>query len=300
MVVQLSGGDKMNHIFDARVLQCIRFRHKSNSGVTPRKVMDYEFDFCVGCNREMWIDGNHHKIKKGSFVIRKPGQVVFSEGIYDCYMLTLDFSNRLPLPKYSRNTATAEQKQFVSKMWEVLPSVFEPSHYEDYQRIFEGLLSISEMDMNENPKTILLVNELLHILISDAYLNISYIKNKPKTLMDDICSYIKSNYMNDITLDNIADFAHLNKNYLVRQFKKKFGISPISYLINTRLEYAKKFLAESNLPVKIIAQYCGYNDPSFFSSYFKKVFDISPAAYRHSQQTDGEQIIYLKHSRHSD
>ena len=70
----------------------------------------------------------------------------------------------------SNYTATAEQKQFVSKMWEVLPSVFEPSHYEDYQRIFEGLLSISEMDMNENPKTILLVNELLHILISDAYL----------------------------------------------------------------------------------------------------------------------------------
>ena len=92
--------------------------------------------------------------------------------------------------------------------------------------------------------------------------------------------------MDQITLDCLSIVAHLNKNYLVRQFKNRFGISPIAYLIKIRMEYAKKLLSESNLPVNEVASACGYNDPSFFNFYFKKTFKISPAAYRHSQQTD--------------
>lgn len=94
--------------------------------------------------------------------------------------------------------------------------------------------------------------------------------------------------MEEISLDDLAAVAHLNKNHLVRQFKNRFGISPIAYLIKNRMEYAKKLLAESNLTVKTIAAKCGYSDPSFFNYYFKKTFSISPAAYRHSQQTDAQ------------
>ena len=248
--------------------------------------MDYEFDFCVGCDREMWLDGERYKIEKGCFIIRKPGQKVYAKGVYDCYMLTLDFSNSPILPNYSRNTAIKKQEQFASEIWDILPPVFKPTHYDDYLRIFDDLLSVSEMDINENPKTLLRVNELLHLVISDAYLHAFSLNNKPKTPMDDVCSYMKNHYMEEIKLDDLAAIVHLNKNYFVRQFKKAFGISPISYLIKIRMDYAKKFLAESTLPIKTVAALCGYNDPSFFNSYFKKAFNVSPAAYRRSQQAD--------------
>ena len=94
--------------------------------------------------------------------------------------------------------------------------------------------------------------------------------------------------MEDIELDDLSSIAHLNKNYLVRQFKNSFGISPIAYLIKIRMEYAKKLLIESNLPIKNIATYCGYKDSSFFNFYFKKTFNISPASYRKAQQTDSQ------------
>ena len=48
--------------------------------------------------------------------------------------------------------------------------------------------------------------------------------------------------MEEISLNDLADIAHLNQNYLVRKFKNRFGISPISYLIQIRMEYAKKLL----------------------------------------------------------
>ena len=156
----------MENICAPYVLQCMRFKHESKSKSIVRTVMDYEFDFCVGCNREMWINEKRYQLEKGCFVIRKPGQKVHSKGIYDCYMLTLDFSDRFPESKYSRNTATQMQKNFESQMWDILPLVFKPLHYDDYIRIFENLLSVNEININENRKTKLLINELLHLLIS--------------------------------------------------------------------------------------------------------------------------------------
>lgn len=276
----------MNYLYAPHILQCMRFKHESVHSSIVRNVMDYEFDFCVGCDREMWIDGERYKIEKGCFVIRKPGQKVYTKGVYDCYMLTLDFSDRLVSPNYSRNTVTQMQEQFVSGIWDVLPSVFKPVHYDDYFRIFEDLLSVSEIDINENPKTMGRINELMHLLISDAYLQAFPTNNKPKTVIDEVCSYIKKHYMEEIRLDDLAAMVHINKNYLVRQFKKRFGVTPISYLIKIRMDYAKKLLTESNLPIKAVATACGYNDPSFFNSYFKRIHHISPAAYRRSKQVD--------------
>lgn len=278
----------MNFIYTPYVLKCIHFKHNERFESPARIVMDYEFDFSVGCDREMWLDNERYKIGKGSLIIRKPGQKVSSKGNYDCYMLTLQFSGRPLHSNYSRNTATQMQAPFESKIWDVLPSVFSPSHYNEYVGIFEALLSVNEVDINDNTKTLLLINELLHLIISDAYMNSLPADNKERTPIDEVCYYIKNHYMEEISLDDLAAVAHLNKNYLVRQFKNRFGISPIAYLIKNRMEYAKKLLSESNLTVKTIAAKCGYNDPSFFNYYFKKTFSISPAAYRRSQQTDAQ------------
>ena len=106
----------MKHAFKAGVLQCMHFKHICLSNAATRKVMDYEFDFCLGCEREMWLDGESYKITPGCFIIRKPGQIACSVGKHDCYMLTLDFSNRAMSKNYSRNTANEIQQPFSSEI----------------------------------------------------------------------------------------------------------------------------------------------------------------------------------------
>ena len=270
--------------YSARVLQCMRFRCECTSLVPARTVMDYEFDFCVGCDREMWIDGKQYHIEKGSFIVRRPGQRGQARGVYDCYMLTLDFFGHSRADGYSRNTATEMQPVFDSPIWEILPTVFKPAHYDDYLRIFEELASIGERDINDNDRALPRVNELLHLLVADAVAHAFPVSNTPRSPVDEACAYIKNHYAQDISLDILAQVVHLNKSYLARQFKKEFGMSPIAYLIKVRMDYAKKLLTESTLPVKAVAALCGYNDPSFFNFYFKKTFGISPAAYRHARQ----------------
>ena len=270
----------MKTVFSPRILQCMRFRHNSRADAPLRIVMDYEFDFCIGCDRDLWIDEKKYKIEKGCFVIRKPGQRVRTLGIYDCYMLTLDFSDRTTPLSYSRNIATEKQKPFESDIWDVFPSVFKPLHAEDYIRIFEMLLAINDSDINANESSGLLVNELFHLLLADAfYLRLSQRDSEP-TPIDRVCSYIKEHYAEQISLDDLAEIVHFNKNHLVRQFKKTVGVSPISYLIRLRMEHARKLLTETDFPVKEIAASCGYFDFSFFNSYFKKHHSLTPLEYR--------------------
>lgn len=277
----------MELIYTPRILQCMHFKTDTITPAMTRTVMDYELDYSVGCNRRMWIDGKEYKIEKGSFVVRTPGQRVKTEGIYDCYMLTLDFSNR-HVSHYTRNSATTMQKPYDSKMWDILPTVFKPSHSQDYERIFKELLLVNELDINQNEKTPSLVNELLHLVVADAFFHCRPAPQKTADPIDEVCFYIKEHYMEEITLDKLASVAHLNKNYLIRRFKKVFGISPVAYLIKLRMDFAKKLLAETNLPIKTIAAQCGYKDSSFFNFYFKKTFCATPVSYREAQKVNGE------------
>jgi len=273
----------MGLIYNPRILQCMHFKTDTITPAATRTVMDYEMDFSVGCDRIMELNGKEYKIEKGCFVVRTPGQKVQTKGVYDCYMLTLDFSNR-QLSHYTRNTATKMQEIYDSEIWDILPDVFKPAHFGDYERIFKELLSVNELDINENEKTPILVNELLHLAVADALFSSRPSMKKPTDSIDEVCFYIKEHYMEEISLDTLASVAHLNKNYMIRRFKKNFGISPVAYLIKLRMDYAKKLLAETNLPIKTIAAQCGYHDPSFFNFYFKKTFCDTPMSYRESQK----------------
>lgn len=269
----------MKYIFNPTILESRYFVTKNCSFSPTRIVNDYEFDFYIDGEREMWINDNHYKINAGSLVIRTPGQKVYSKGDYNCYMLTLDFSKR-SLPNYRRNNSTETQRLYDSPIWDIFPAVFTPEHQEDYIRIFKNLASANTPDINEEPYSIVLVNELLHLILADSFKYHAPRTSIPKDCMDDVCNYIKLHYSENITLETLSDIAHINKNHLIRKFKKRFKVSPISYLIQYRLDMAKKLLSKTDLPIKTIVLQCGFNDYSYFCSIFKKTFAVTPAQYR--------------------
>ena len=55
----------------------------------------------------------------------------------------------------------------------------------------------------------------------------------------EIKRYLDSNYREDISLDILAEIAHINKYYLAHTFQKEYGISPITYLNRRRIEESK-------------------------------------------------------------
>ena len=94
--------------------------------------------------------------------------------------------------------------------------------------------------------------------------------------------YIDQHFKETLTLDQLAEEAHMNKFYLSHAFKQEFGVSPINYLISCRIEESKYLLAETDLSISQIAQLLNFSSPSYFSQVFRRTQAVSPVEFRQS------------------
>ena len=92
----------------------------------------------------------------------------------------------------------------------------------------------------------------------------------------------------DITLEQLARFSHVNKYYLVHAFTDEYGISPINYLMQARVKKAEKLLATTDYSMSVISSSCGFASSGYFSQTFKKITGLSPSAYRKKSKSEHE------------
>lgn len=96
--------------------------------------------------------------------------------------------------------------------------------------------------------------------------------------------YIENHFKENLSLDQLAQLAHLNKYYLAHAFRREFGVSPINYLISRRIEESRFLLRETDHTLSLIAQILGFSSASYFSQCFRRVEGISPMEYRRQQR----------------
>ncbi len=92
--------------------------------------------------------------------------------------------------------------------------------------------------------------------------------------------YIDAHFKEPLTLDELAEKAHLNKFYLSHEFKSAYGMSPINYMIACRVRESKHLLATTDYSLSQIASFVGFSSASYFSQSFKRATGISPQEFR--------------------
>jgi len=102
-------------------------------------------------------------------------------------------------------------------------------------------------------------------------------------LLEDIADYVHRHLSQEISRSDIAQYVHLNPDYLNRIFKKKTGITLIEYIRLERMNYAKHLLRNTELSISEIALSTGFNTLSHFSNAFRKQFDCTPLDYRNKR-----------------
>jgi two-component system response regulator YesN len=94
---------------------------------------------------------------------------------------------------------------------------------------------------------------------------------------------IHEQYGKDISLPDAAKQLYISSNYLSKIFSAEMGKSFSRYLLEYRINMAKKLLRESNDKVYEIAERVGYADVVHFSKIFKQATGHSPNRYRNQR-----------------
>lgn len=113
--------------------------------------------------------------------------------------------------------------------------------------------------------------------------NEAYIPANNQTKNDrlsDVFEYVKINFKQDISLDEIAQIANLTPTSFCRMFKAKTQKHFVEYLNEIRVSNACKFLIETDMGMSEIAYECGYKTASNFNKLFKKLTGTTPKEYR--------------------
>ena len=95
-----------------------------------------------------------------------------------------------------------------------------------------------------------------------------------------IIQYIHSDISRKITLEDIGKHTFFSPVYCDTVFKKEMGRSIIDYVLDRRIDEAKRLLIEGSTSLATISEYVGFNDYNYFSRVFKKRSGYSPTAYR--------------------
>lgn len=107
--------------------------------------------------------------------------------------------------------------------------------------------------------------------------------------------FIHENYMNPISVSDLASYLAIDRTYLFKLFKKNISCSPQTYLINHRISKACDLLLSTKMGVSEIAYGVGFNDLSDFSKQFKKRTKMTAKEFRSvsEQKNTYRQGIYF-------
>ncbi len=123
-------------------------------------------------------------------------------------------------------------------------------------------------------------------LIFHKFLQFIYMKNRQMSLtplpstVSFMKHYLDEHFREQIRIDDLAHQVYLSHSQVIRLFRCYLGTTPIEYVENRRIEYAKIMLKNTRLPIREIAEQSGFSDEHYFSGYFKKKTGISPRTYR--------------------
>lgn len=134
------------------------------------------------------------------------------------------------------------------------------------------------------PEEILLIK--LKELLYNVFINpenrmlLSYVNSLAQGFKTPLWEIMEANYMYDLKLSDYAQLAHKSLSSFKREFEEFYGTTPGKWILERRLERAKRLLQTSQKTVSEITFECGFKNVSHFSRIFKEKFKWSPTEYR--------------------
>ena len=143
--------------------------------------------------------------------------------------------------------------------------------------IFKRMKKAEHMTIGRTEYICAKIWELFSAILEQKERRIDYIENA--------LNIIHSEYMQGVTVQEIADRLNLERTYFSHLFKNSVGMSPKRYLLAYRMEQAVDLIVNHGQSISTTALSVGYNDIYIFSKMFKEYYGMSPNQYKKTSLT---------------
>lgn len=158
-------------------------------------------------------------------------------------------------------------------------------HSKDYSWIKKLMAEMVKVHSENSANTEIRIHSLALGLYFELITNFKSTKQtlaseKQATKFEEIISYLKENYKEDISLNSLAEKFSFSPAYLSRLFDKSIGMTFKDYLSEQRFYHAETLLFNSSLSIDEIAEESGFNNTRSFVSMHKKMYKELPSKTR--------------------
>ncbi|MBO7147196.1 MAG: AraC family transcriptional regulator [Lentisphaeria bacterium] len=146
----------------------------------------------------------------------------------------------------------------------------------ELKKYFESMMMISNHSENSNRQAAV----LFHQFAEEASRSYYGLKTKYPEVIEYLKLQLDDAVEKNFRLEDFARTHHVSEAHLIRMFYNFFKVTPYDYLMNQKMETARRLLLYSPLSVKEIAARLAFSDQYYFSNYFKKRTGTSPREFR--------------------
>lgn len=133
----------------------------------------------------------------------------------------------------------------------------------------------------ESLQNVLAVHLLRHHCATEIG-NLSAPDKLTQSQVKQIINYIQDNLGNEIELAELAKLVCISTHHFGKLFKQSMGMPPYRYVLQCRIDRAKKLLAKKRLSIAAIATQLGFYDQSHFTNVFRRYTTLTPRQYQKS------------------
>lgn len=135
-------------------------------------------------------------------------------------------------------------------------------------------------------------NQLNRLLLSILRLEFNAAKSIPKTRSAQAVDYIHTHYMDDISVNQLAEMLYISPYHLCHEFKNATGKTIIQYLNTTRILHAQRLMLETDYNITRISREVGFSNLTHFNRIFKKVTGVNPSEKKKNiKQINGNHVF---------
>jgi transcriptional regulator GlxA family with amidase domain len=259
-----------------------------------RTVRFYEIQFITGGSPgKLIIDGQHHEPRKGDLFFYKPGMKVEGVAGFYSYIVSFDpvylesrqhfYQSDIPFWASDESTTLPDDGYF-----DDLPFKYNTTRFNELEPLFSKIFLAWKVGrQTSQPRMKAALLQIMNIIDEDlddtrtcAGPSVRFENRTANQYYERVMAsrhYIDKHLGHKLSLETLALHFGSSPSFFSRIFKKTIGITPIEYIIKSRLTLARELITTTAMSIEQVASACGFDNISYFYRLFKRHFNISPA-----------------------